>query len=157
MVRALTFTDLAALNELAALSEAEGFRFVRRFLADLAATRVRLDGRCEFFLGTTARDQLVGIGGVTPDPYVQKADVGRLRHLYVRPDMRRTGIGRTLVAHLEARAEPCYALLRLRTDTTAAARFYQQLGYESVATATATHQRAIRPTLRRQQPSEHES
>jgi GNAT superfamily N-acetyltransferase len=152
--RTLAIADHAALNELAALGETEGFRFIRRFVDDLTAGRVRPNNRCEFFLGVTAGDQLVGIGGVTPDPYLQDPLVGRLRHLYVRPGHRGAGVGRLLVAQLEARAEHCYAFLRLRTDTAAAARFYEQLGYEPVTTATATHQRALRLTSARQQPNE---
>jgi GNAT superfamily N-acetyltransferase len=147
-MRTLAIADLAALEELAVVGETEGFRFIRRFVDELTAGRVRLDDRCEFFLGVTAHDQLVGIGGVTPDPYLPDPHVGRLRHLYVRRDHRGAGIGRTLVAHLEGRAQHCYALLRLRTDSAAAAHFYEQLGYEAVQTATSTHQRALRADAR---------
>jgi hypothetical protein len=76
--RLLTIADLGALQELARLGQAEGFRFLRRFVDELAAERTRY--------------------------------------------RRRAGLGRTLVKHLEARARPCYALLRLRTDSPAARR-----------------------------------
>ena len=142
-IRVLTIVDLTTLHELAALGEAEGFRFVRRFVDELTVGHIHLDRPCEFFLGATVDSHLVGIGGVTPDPYVQGPHVGRLRHLYVRPDVRGAAIGRALVARLEARAHQCYTLLRLRTDTAAAARFYERLGYTAVIDPAATHQRVL--------------
>jgi ribosomal protein S18 acetylase RimI-like enzyme len=80
---------------------------------------------------------------VTRDPYIADTRIGRLRHVYVRPEIRRRGVGRALVAHLEARAAACYGSLRLRTDTEAASRFYERLGYEPVASPSATHHRAL--------------
>ena len=140
--RLLTAADVPALREVVALADEEGFRFLARFLDDFKAGRVRLDAPCEFFMGTVIDDQLAAIGGVTPDPYVEDSRIGRLRHLYVRPDRRREGIGRALVAELERRAEPCYASLRLRTDTAAAA-FYEHLDYRRVESPSATHQRML--------------
>jgi ribosomal protein S18 acetylase RimI-like enzyme len=142
--RFLDASDLDALLELATLGEAEGFLFVRRFVDDLIGGRVKLADPCEFFLGAFVGDQLIGIGGVTADPYIQDPDIGRLRHLYVRSEFRGSGIGRALVAQLEARARRCYAQLRLRTDTVVAARFYEGLGYEVVPDASATHRRVLR-------------
>lgn len=141
--RPLTPADLPALRALAALAEGEGFLFVTRFLDELLARRVRLDAPDEFFVGALIDGQLAAIGGVTPDPYVGDPRTGRLRHLYVRPDHRGEGIGRALVAELERRAEACYACLRLRTDTSAAAAFYERLGYHPVTSSSATHQRML--------------
>jgi hypothetical protein len=67
---------------------AGGFRFVQRFVEDLVARRLELDGLCEFFLGAVANDHLIAIRGVTPDPYLADPRIGRLRHVYVRPEER---------------------------------------------------------------------
>ena len=148
--RPLIASDIAALREIAALAEAEGFRFVTRFLDDLVNERVCLDAPCEFFLATLHGGQLLAIGGVTPDPYIDDSRVGRLRHVYVRADKRRTGLGRTLVAQLERRAAACYDRLRLRTDNPAAAAFYERVGYEAVASESSTHHRLLSaPSTRR--------
>jgi GNAT superfamily N-acetyltransferase len=136
-------SDLSALREMSGIAEAEGFRFVTRLLDDLDAGRVRLDARCEFFLTTLDGDQLVAIGGVTPDPYRPDPRIGRLRHLYVRADKRGMGLGRGLVADLERRAVSCYELLRLRTDSPAAAAFYERIGYQAVTSESATHHRML--------------
>lgn len=142
-IRPLVQTDLPALHELALHAESEGFRFVRRLHGDLTLDHARTDASCECLVAHVDGDRLVAVGGVTPDPYVDDPRVGRLRHLYVRPEVRGTGIGRALVAHLEARAAGCFATLRLRTDTLAAARFYERLGYLSIESDSATHQRAL--------------
>ena len=147
IIRSLSADDVAAVQQLAAEAEAEGFGFVTRFLTDLANHRVSLVGPGEFFLGAVEQNRLVALGGVTPDPYVDDPTTGRLRHLYVSPDVRRRGFGRALVRTLEARAWPTYRRLRLRTDTTLAARFYAQLGYESSSEAHATHERRWLPRV----------
>ena len=142
--RPLRLSDLPALRELASLAEAEGYNFVARFLAELTASTAPADALVNFF-GLTDRNQLVAFGGVTPDPYRIPGDIGRLRHVYVRPDRRGEGIGGHLVALLENHARGAgYRLLRLRTPTVAAAHFYEQLGYEAVLDDTATHQRVLR-------------
>ena len=141
--RALTLDDFAALLELAEVAEAEGFRFVRRFVNELAAAKVQLSDPGEFFLGISVGDELIGIGGVTPDPYIADAHVGRLRHLFVRREQRARGAGRALVAALEAGAQRCYTQLRLRTDTAVAAHFYERLGYSPISDGSATHVRDL--------------
>lgn len=143
LIRPLSTVDLPALRDIAGVAEAEGFRFVQRLLEDVAAGEVHFNEPCEFFLGVFVDECLVAIGGVTPDPYIDDVSTGRLRHVYVHAERRRTGIGRELVARLERRAEPCYAYLRLRTDTSRAAQFYESLGYQRTGSDSATHMRVL--------------
>ena len=143
LIRPLAAPDTAWLERIAEEARDEGFQFVTRFLADLAAERAALDTQREFFLGAFESDELVGFGGVTPDPYIDDATVGRLRHLFVRPAARRLGIGRSLVRALEDRAAPIYQRLRLRTNTHAAARFYERLGYDRSIESNSTHSRPL--------------
>ena len=139
LTRALRPSDLSDINRLAREARAEGFHFLDRFLADLAGAAVQLDGSAEFFLGVFWGDELIALGGITPDPYVDDGAVGRLRHVFVAPAARRRGIGRQLVSSLEERAWQSYDRLRLRTDTVDASAFYAALGYASVAEDRATH------------------
>jgi GNAT superfamily N-acetyltransferase len=141
--RTLTFADLSIIRGLSQLAEAEGFGFITRFADDCANGSVQLDAPGEYFYGDFDNDDLVALGGVTPDPYVHDASVGRVRHVFVRPEFRARGVGRALVDTLEARAQNRYARLRLRTDTAAAARFYERLGYHVVSNVSATHERAL--------------
>jgi GNAT superfamily N-acetyltransferase len=134
-----------ALAPLIAESETEGFRFLLPLRADYDAGRVRFDGPGEALLGVYAGDELIAIGGLTIDPYVGDPRTGRVRRVYVRPAHRRRGVGGRLLAALEAAARPHFDVLLLRTDTAAAARFYERLGYAPLAPGgTATHRRVLR-------------
>ena len=143
MIRHLLPSDIGDVRRLAKLASAEGFAFLERFVSELEGDAVALNAAGEFFLGVVAEGEIVALGGVTPDPYVKDPSIGRLRHVYVRPDHRRASVGRQLVRELERRAANTYARLRLRTDTDAAARFYQAIGYDSIVDGTATHVRSV--------------
>jgi GNAT superfamily N-acetyltransferase len=139
----LLVTPLAPLREEAA---AEGFRFLERLVDDWEAGRERFGAAGAVLLGAFEGGALVGIGGLTADPYAGDAALGRLRHVYVRRAVRRFGIGRQLVRMLEAAACGRYEALALRTDTAVGARFYEALGYVALPPGgTATHRRALPP------------
>ncbi len=145
MIRILEQWDLDAVRDLAALARSEGFQFLDRLVAELENQTVRLDAADEFFVCAIEQSRIVAVGGITPDPYANEPNVGRVRHVYVHPKARRSGIGRALIVALEQRAPRSYSTLRLRTDTPAAARFYEALGYRPVIDVDATH---IKPTAR---------
>jgi GNAT superfamily N-acetyltransferase len=144
-VKVLTDNELASeIAHLVAESEREGFRFLRRFTDERAKPKSLAAPASETWLGVRRDGELVAFGGLTPDPYLDAPRTGRLRHLYVLPSERRKGFGRTLVDALETAAVGEYDVLRLRTDTSDAARFYEHLGYEALASDdSATHQRRL--------------
>lgn len=139
LIRLLDRTDFEEIRRLAATAESEGFRFLHRLVEDLQNRPARLDPPTWFFLCVVDNNAIIGVGGITPDPYSGDPAVGRVRHLYIHPSWRRSGLGRRLLHELETRASGCYSLLRLRTDNPAAARFYETLGYSPVHEDTATH------------------
>jgi ribosomal protein S18 acetylase RimI-like enzyme len=143
-IRSLRPADDAAVAALARSADREGFRFVSRLMAELAGGAVEPDGERCFFLVAEEDDVVVGIGGVTPDPYQPLESVGRIRHLYIDPAHRRRGLGRALMDALEMRGFRLYEELRLRTDSDPAAPFYEELGYRKVEDPTATHVRRLR-------------
>ena len=148
-IRPLDRADLPAIRTLASAAEAEGFQFVARWQAELDAAHEQFQTPTTCFLGVALHGRLVAIGGVTPDPYSADERVGRLRHLYVSGEVRLQGIGRILVRALESWAQGVYTLLRLRTDTSAAAHFYEHLGYHCVEDGHATHARMLVDTTAR--------
>ena len=115
----------------------QGFEFMDRLLAewDSGANTFSRPGEC--LLGAFAGQTLTGVGGLNVDPCTDRADVGRLRHLYVRSDWRRRGVGRTLVDRLLQEARRSFCHVRLRTE--AAAAFYTGCGFSAVDDATASH------------------
>lgn len=132
--------DLAPLVE---ESEREGFRFLARLRRDFDDGSNRFDAPGEALLGCCRGAELVAVGGLNRDPYSPEPRVGRLRHLYVSAAFRRRRVGRMLVDALVAAARPRLGVLLLRTDTAAAARFYEALGFEAVASPYATHRRVL--------------
>jgi ribosomal protein S18 acetylase RimI-like enzyme len=135
-----------AIAPLLAASTAEGFRFVERMVREWDEGTVRFDRPGELLLAADDGINLVAIGGLTADPYTGDPTLGRLRHIYVRPDLRRRGTGRRLVQALERAGQPTFRALVLRTDNADASHFYENLGYERLAPGgTATHWRSLNP------------
>jgi GNAT superfamily N-acetyltransferase len=115
----------AAIEELLAESEQEGFRFVRRAKEEWLSGANTFSKEGEALFGVLAGDHLLAIGGINRG----SASQGRLRRFYVRSEERRRGIGRLLAQHLLAFASRYYSRVGLRCDTEAADRFYRAVGF----------------------------
>ncbi len=111
-------SSLAGFDILRAESYEEGYRFLEAF------TFGRNNG---IVLAACLAGALMGIGGladaVLPD------DQQRLWGLYVRPALRRRGVGRALVAALLDRGEHGGRAVKASAGTTAASSFWQALGF----------------------------
>src|SRR5215467_4879175 len=129
MVERLRDRPSGAIGELLAESEGAGLRLVRRLVDDWESGANRFDGEGEMLLGAWSDGRLVGVGGLTVDPYGGSARTGRVRHLYVLGALRRGGIGRRLVLDMVGAARGRFDDLRLRTNNPAAARLYEGLGF----------------------------
>lgn len=132
----------ARLRALVDLADEEGFEFVRRLDAEWQSGANRFDGTGEILLAVTDGEALLAVGGLNIDPY-ETSGQARLRHVYVVPERRGTGIGRALVEALLAHARTRFAVVRLRTNTEAAAKFYLRLGFRSIEAQHATHEIAF--------------
>lgn len=138
----LQLSDLvpASLDELLVESERLGYRLVRRLIDDWASGENRFQQSGEAFFAAFHGDRVVGVCGLNVDPYVADVRVGRVRHLYVLEAYRRRGIGRQLIARVVQAANNYFVRLRLRTESPAAAQFYEALGfYHSTREANTTH------------------
>lgn len=91
---------------LATQARAEGYRFVDRLVAEWRSGANRFAAPGECLLGVVDGEDLLAIGGLNIDPYMDDGDTGRLRHVYVRIDRRNQGLGRLLVGALIAGARP---------------------------------------------------
>jgi N-acetylglutamate synthase-like GNAT family acetyltransferase len=81
--------------------------------------------------------QLVGVGGLSVDPYAQ-ANIGRLRRVYVVPASRGQHLGQRLVSALIAQAKLHFKTVRLYTDTSGGHAFYMRCGFMRIEDAHAT-------------------
>jgi N-acetylglutamate synthase-like GNAT family acetyltransferase len=117
----------------------EGHRLVKRLADEWEDGTNRFDQPGEIALEARLAGDLVAVGGLNRDPYLDDPEVGRLRHVYVSPEARGSGVGRNLVEALVWHARLTFSRVRLRTVTTDGSRFYVALGFEEVDEPEATH------------------
>ena len=130
----------AGIDALVAESEAEGFAFLTRLVREWQSGANRFDAPGEVLLVASVEGQLAGVCGLNVDPFAGQPHVGRIRHLYVRPPLRRHGVGEALLrAAVEHAAGHGFREIRLRTSTSDAARFYERRGFVSSELPSATH------------------
>lgn len=132
----------------------DGHSFLDRLVSDWDTTVCRFDRGGEMLLGVYSVMQLVGVGGLTVDPYADDPACGRLRHIYVARSHRRQCIGRLLVGTLIVGACATFDRIRLRTPSAAAAALYERMGFKRIAEPCATHvfRSRARPELNGRQP-----
>lgn len=134
MANGLTVRPFATLphdiTELLWSERDEGHTLVLRLVNDWKDGSNRFDATGEIAIEARVADRLVGVGGLNRDPYLSDPRVGRLRHVYVSPDVRGTGVGRALVEELVERARGHFERVRLRTVTPEGSRFYVALGFQ---------------------------
>jgi GNAT superfamily N-acetyltransferase len=129
-----------ALAPLVAESEHEGWRFVRRLADEWASGTNRFDGPGEVLFVARVDGSIIGVCGLTADPYTTDEATGRVRRLYVLRSYRGSGIGGQLVRAVMAAATGRFQRLRVRTRSPEAGQLYQRLGFQPVAgVADCTH------------------
>lgn len=134
--------DFAALEE---QSLREGHRMVRRLGENWKNGSNRFSRPGEILLGAYSGSLLAGVGGRNVDPYRDDVRMGRIRHLYIRTDHRRLGVGRHLMEALISDAGTFFDCLNVRAPPEAFA-FYERLGFSRmVGDETATHRLLLRP------------
>ena len=130
---------IAGLDALRAEAQAEGYNFIERLVHEWQSGINRFDAPGEMLCGHLENGLLVAEGGLNRDPFAGRAETGRIRRVYVRPAWRGKGIGAALVSALIKEARRNFSCVRLRAENPSAARLYEQLGFEPIADANATH------------------
>jgi ribosomal protein S18 acetylase RimI-like enzyme len=123
-------------------SRTEGHRLVERTLDDWTNATNRFDRPGEALFVAVENGESVGMCGLNVDPFAGDPTVGRLRHLYVLPWLRRRGIGRRLVVACLTQSGNTFERVRVRTSDSGASEFYEALGFEPTDEADASHTRA---------------
>lgn len=117
---------------------AEGFKFLTRLTSEWHSGNNRFDAPGECLLSAYQDQNLVGIGGLSVDPFTH-TPTGRLRRIYVSPASRGQQIGMTLVSALLAHAALHFENVRLYTDTAEGSTFYLRCGFTLIKDVHATH------------------
>lgn len=139
--------ELPAIDivELATEARSEGFGFIDRLVLDWATGENRFALIGERLCGAFQDLLLIGIAGLNKDPFTNSPRIGRLRHMYVRPNWRRLGAGAMLASDLLQNAISAFDCIRIRTDRADAAHFYARIGFTETQQADATHMMPLKP------------
>jgi len=117
-------------DRLRAAAAADGWRHMDRLAAEVAAG-------APVFLALFAVRQggsLAGIGGLTQEPMPDDGPPAlRLRRVFVHPDARRQGVGRTLASALIQEGLDSVRRLTVHTDDVRAEAFWQAQGFTPVS------------------------
>jgi N-acetylglutamate synthase-like GNAT family acetyltransferase len=116
----------------------EGFRFLTRLITEWHSGKNRFNAPGECLMAAYRNHQLIGIGGLSVDPYVEK-NMARLRRVYVSASSRRHHVGRALVKALVAHAALRFQSVCLFTDTAVGDAFYLKCGFMRTGYDHATH------------------
>ncbi len=136
--------------DLAADALADGHRVLEVLREDWDAGAIRFDAVGEALFGAFAGGALLGLCGLTRDPYLKSEAAGRVRRLYVRRAARHRGAGRALLEALtQDAAQAGFRRLRVRAPVASFA-FYEACGFlRMVGEPGATHARPVMtPALR---------
>lgn len=122
--------DLPDLTALVAASLAEELRFVKRLQDDWVEGRTRFDGPGEALFVALEQDRVVGVCGLTRDPFSGDSGIGRVRRLFVMPGSRGRGTGQALLGAVIQEARGRFRSLHVRTPESGHADgFYLRLGF----------------------------
>lgn len=117
---------------------AEGFRFLTRLISEWHSGKNRFDAPGECLMAAYSEQHLIGIGGLSVDPYI-KPGIARLRRVYVAPAARNQYVGQALIKVLVAHAALHFQQVRLCTDTSGGDAFYLRCGFIRIKDIHATH------------------
>lgn len=136
--------SLELLQPLLDASLREGYTFIQKLWDEYESGAVPFTEPGALLLGGFVDSQLAAVGGVHPDPYLNVPTIGRIRHVYVQPQLRRHGVGALLVQALMAQSAAHFTTFTLRTMTEHGCAFYEALGFSAQPRfAQASHWRSI--------------
>lgn len=132
--------DSPALWALAEEARAEGYEHIDRMVERWRADLNRFDKAGELLLAARRGSEVVGVGGLSIDPYLSDPEIGRIRHVYVRKHARRIGVGQALLKKLLSAANGSFKTVRVRAAARGGApEFYDAVGFTRINAEDASH------------------
>ena len=132
--------DLESIQPLVDENTAEGWLFLSKAVLAYQDGRNRFTKPGEALFEARFDDELIGLGGLNIDPYLNDDRIGRVRHVHVLKAYRARGVGHALLKSIIEHARKEFKLLTLRTSNPVADRFYRKLGFVTApAINNATH------------------
>ena len=119
-------------QELSIASSREGFPSINWLIDEWTNGKNTFSLPGESFYEARVNGRLVGVCGLNLDPYGTDLSLGRLRRLYVLPELRRKGVGRLLVSRVLKDAHGHFKVVRLMTLDNHSALFFEALGFSKV-------------------------
>ena len=129
----------AGFDSLREEAEREGYRFLDRLVERWSGDAYREDRQATLWAMVTAH-AIQAIGAQTEDEYDPSPAHRRIRHFYVAPSFRRSGVGRTLARHLIDHALNLAPRLHLRATHALSTAFWDALGFQRVQRADRSHE-----------------
>jgi GNAT superfamily N-acetyltransferase len=129
----------ARLEGLANAARAEGFSHINRLIENWKNGSNRFDRHGEALFGAFDRRDIIAVGGLNRDPYLDDPRIGRVRRLYVLPSHRRAGVGRALVREIIDHARGAFKIVRVRAATGDAPLFYDSIGFNRAEGPEVSH------------------
>lgn len=132
-------TNIYCLTGLAGKACSEGYLFVQRTIHEWDSGKQRFSSHGEGLWQILLDGELIGIGGLSRDPYLNDGFTGRVRHLYILAEFRNKGYGKQLLRHILAAASGHFNTLTLYTDNPVAALLYEHLFFYPFTGYKVTH------------------
>lgn len=132
-------SNISSLQKMIEESKQSGEGIVGRTVDEWLSGKNKFGNVGEKFWGLMVDNEIIGIGGLNQDPYLDDPQVGRVRHVYIMKKYRGHGLSRVLLNLIIDLAKKHYTTLRLATHNPIAASLYESLGFEKIDEIKATH------------------
>ena len=129
--------------ELVDAAEREGFAPIAWLKDQWREGTNQFSGPGEGLFVARTQGRLVALCGLNKDPFDGSGSMGRLRRLYVLPELRRMGIGRMLVEEVLRKAHDHFDGVNLRTLDENSAAFFEHLGFSRTEGVKAVTHRKL--------------
>ena len=108
-------------------SKKEGYNIVDKLINDFKIDKTKFNKKGECVIMCKVGDRVVGIGALGIDPL--NSQRGRIRRLYVSPQYRNKGVGRTLVEELIHYSSKNFKSVSVNMGKYKVSKFYEGLGF----------------------------